>query len=321
MAELYVGPAITSFDPPQGNVSQYVTIRGRGFGVSKGNSKVYFGPSSANAIASTTFPQICADSVWSDNQVIVKVPNGLINLSNYKITMQIARGNGFWPDIDTSSSTPVYFNFNTALPLAPSACKISPTMGQVNTQVSLWGEYFGAKDANSKVKFYLNHNASGTDIISWAQDTTQPGNIKPDKAIAKVHSEAITGQVKVVKANPELVGNGLNFKVGTCKLDSECGGSDFCCPNGTPFVGSCRSGTDVQTACFPEYKACVYEWQFDTSPATGTPCYAGAQNGFCDITQSQCQLPLTCNPNTCLCDNQVPPVDCTPIIRRGMHRS
>ncbi len=301
--EPYAGPIITSFDPVDGATGQYVTIRGKGFGATRGNSKVYFGAEIGSGTvkegveADFNFPEVCADSIWSDKQVIVKVPAEIKNTVSGLIAMEIAKSGGQNWLIDTSKLTPSQFSFEQDKPLAPSLCKIKPIMGQVGDDVSLWGEYFGVQDTNSKVRFYLNYDQSGAAIKSWGQD--------PDKSVTTVHQQAVTGPVRVVKNSPEVVGNGLNFTVGTCKIDSECGATNFCCPKGTPFVGRCRDGVDVQEACFPEYNSSVYEWDFDTEPGPGDPCYNGAKKGYCDITQSKCTSPYVCNTTSCLCQEPV----------------
>lgn len=269
-AEADKGPFIYSFDPHEGSAGQYITINGSGFGNTKGASKVYFG-AEGGAEADFNFPEICATSIWSDRQVIVKVPVGLAN-GNYKITMKI----GAWPAIDTDSIQPaVNFEVDSNLPLKPSLCKINPIIGQANSQINLYGEYFGQQDSNSKVRFQLNKDQTVFDY--WQQDDDPKIiGIKPDKVITKVPVEAVTGPVKAVKGDPELVGNGLNFTVGVCRQSADCGLGNLCCPAGTPYAGQCKTGTDEQDVCFPEIKACVYEWNFST------------KGSVCSDSQEQC---------------------------------
>lgn len=267
-AEADQGPFISSFEPSEGAAGQYVTINGRGFGQAMG--LVYFGDTDGQA-ADFDFPQICADSIWSDEQVIIKVPAGLAD-DHYKITMKISS----WPAIDTTSiKPPVDFKVDNSLPLKPSLCKINPIIGQANSQINLYGEYFERQDSNSKVRFQLNKDQTTFDF--WAQDDDPKiSGIKPDKIITKVPVEAITGPVRVVKGNPELFGNGLNFKVGACQKTADCGSGNLCCPAGTPYVGQCKTGEVEQDVCFPEIKACVYEWNFST------------KGSVCSDSQKQC---------------------------------
>jgi len=159
-----------------------VTIQGRGFGNAKGSAKVFFG----TVEASYTFPKICADSVWSDNQVIVKVPAGLVN-DDYTIYMNIPP----WNQI----SSPVDFTYDDSLPLLPSLCKIRPVLGPVGSLVSFWGEYFGAQTTGG-VRFHLNEDSIS--ITSWGPESGA------DKAIAAVPVGAISGPARIVQSGSEV---------------------------------------------------------------------------------------------------------------------
>ena len=194
LAEPYTGPFISSFIATSGPVGTYVTIRGQGFGASRGKSEVYFGTTTA----SYDFPKICADSIWSDKQVIVKVPSSL-SPGSFVIKMQI----GTWV-IDTSKLTPSAFTVNLD-PLAPGLCKINPIIGKVDSEVSLWGEYFGPK-STAKIQFYLNKYSN---IGLWGKEAGA------DKATTTVPLGAITGPVRVTQG--PLASNGFNFTVGVCK--------------------------------------------------------------------------------------------------------
>jgi len=285
--EPYKGPFISSFDPREGSAGQYVTINGGGFGSTKG--LVYFGDL-GGAEASFDFPPICADSIWSDKQVIVKVPTSLTN-GNYKITMKI----GTWPAIDTSSIQPaVDFKFDKALPLKPSLCKIDPIIGRVSSRVSLYGEYFGAKKSAS-IRFQTDKNQTGNNLGFWAIEN------KAFKATTTVPVGAISGAVRIIQAdkacgaggicaaNENCVGgkcqrqsNPVNFTVGICQQAADCGGSgNLCCSAGTPYSGQCKTGTVEQEACFPEVNSCVYEWNFSTA---GKP-------SDCASDQEKCNKP------------------------------
>jgi len=173
--EPYTGPAITSFEPAQGAAGQYVTIYGRSFGRIKGTTRVYFGPPADENEANYQFPEICAESVWSDNQIIVKVPSGSVG-GDYTISMEISG-----QTINSENS----FEVDNSLALTPSLCKIEPTMGPNNSEISLWGENFGTFDsAKSKVRFNSNKDQSGTAITFWEdEDDAQ-------KIETTVHQEA-----------------------------------------------------------------------------------------------------------------------------------
>lgn len=337
--ELYKGPFISSFDPKEGATGQYVTIHGGGFGNTRG--LVYFGGVNGTP-ASFDFPKICADSIWSDKQVIVKVPPivaagpGFIN-GHYKITMKI----GTWPAIDTTTIRPsVDFEASSTLPLKPSLCKIDPIIGKTNSPVNLYGEYFGAKaipptpyvKIDGKpyplIRFQVNKDQAEGKIGFWDKEGDA------DMATTTVPDQAVTGPVKIVQTKTvqnnlqELIGNGLNFTVGICKTADDCGVNSLCCSVGTPYASQCKKfdtgKTTEQDLCFPEIKSCVYEWKFDTKnilPRVGDPCDKDTTTPKCDKNDAVCQPSgLVCDPTSCVCkqpcNNNLTDVSCSPNVNK-----
>jgi len=275
------GPYIISFSPIDGTIGQYVTIKGAGFGGARGNNHVYFAAGNNKTEASYVFPAICANSVWKDRQIIVKVPDGLSD-DNYQL--QITLGTS---TITTQNLNPNTFNLDHTLALKTSLCKINPEQGPIETPVTLWGEYFGAVGSNGLVKFNYNQDASGP--IAKENDantitTTVPG-------------AAVTGPVKVVKNNEW--GNELNFAVGECTKNEECN-NQICCPENTYKKGRC---VDSINECFVDVPTSVFEWGFSTSfAATTTPTfdsclglskYLGScyQGGMCPNAPGSCSSP------------------------------
>ena len=281
LEEPYSGPYITRFEPTRGAPGQYVTIHGSGFGRHKGVSAVDFGGHSVDY----DFPDVCADSVWSNTQVIVKVgtstPNGI-----FLINMQI----GSWPLITSTNTIPSHFTVNAADPLLPGVCKINPKIGPQNSEVSLWGEYFNAfNNPNSIVKFHLNQDQIGGNIGFWDLDPYTTSGIVPYLATTTVSQLAASGPVKIAKDFPSLVGNGVNFTVGICtdagdtqdKKNEACGPGNYCCG-----VGSVQEGRCVADAsdCFSMFNKSEYVWSFSTILSTST-----LMNDSCDgISNDTC---------------------------------
>ncbi|MDD5071117.1 MAG: Ig-like domain-containing protein [Patescibacteria group bacterium] len=239
-AEPYAGPTITFFEPAQGAPDQYVTIYGRSFGRIRGTTNHVYFKGATQIEASYQFPEICAASVWSDNQVVVKVPAGLAN-GDYIISMEISG-----QTINSESS----FKVDSSLALAPSLCKIDPTMGPNNSPISLWGENFG-QQATGLVRFYSNKNQNN--ISFWGDE----GDAQ--KIVTTVHQEAQTGPVQVVQS--ALFGNGLNFRVGSCAKNEDCGSGKVCCPADSSESGQCKDNPDQ---CYILVASSVYEWEFST---------------------------------------------------------
>lgn len=244
------GPFISSFYPTSGPSGQYVTIRGRGFGGARGSSQVYFGETEA----AYDFPDMCLNSVWRDNQIIVKVPTGLAD-SYQAIKISIGTST-----LDTSRLNPGAFAVDSSQPLRSSLCKIEPDRGPAATPVSLWGEYFGAIGAEGLIKFNFDKTATGTIVKDGRADMIE----------TNVPAGAITGPVRVI--NNSDWGNELNFSVGECLVDADCG-TQICCLSNTYKAGRC---SQTLAECFIEIPSSVFEWRFSTGFATSStttdPC-------------------------------------------------
>lgn len=275
--EMGSGPYIISFNPPAGKSGQYVTIRGAGFGGAKGENSVYFD----NTEASYVFPAICANSVWKDNQIIVKVPEGLAN-GDYQIKVELGS-----TTVTTENLQPNTFKASSTMALKTSMCRINPERGPIATPVSIWGEYFGASPAT--VQFSINTTTSG--VISLENDA--------QKIDTTVPAGAVTGPVRVIKGGEW--GNELNFTIGECTKDSECNGQ-YCCPANTNKVGRC---VDSQSECYIDIPRSVFEWGFSTELQSTTTLpydscfgmsqYLGTclQGATCPNSPGACSSPAT----------------------------
>jgi len=271
------GPYISSFTPLDGNSGQYVTIYGSGFGNSRGSSQVYFGDKEA----SYDFPVICLNSVWTDKRIIVKVPESLTNGAQI-ISIKLENG-----DINTQTLNPNSFQFDDTAALKTSLCKIDPITGPAGTPVTLWGEYFGNIKSEGFVKFNYDHgnqNATGNATGTITQDG------QANLINTTVPDGSITGPVKVIK-NSEW-GNDLNFNIGSCTANSDCGGTQVCCPQNTHKGGRC---SNTISECLINIPTSVFEWSFNTGYGTSTPpdatpdpCAVFSADGSCTINPSCC---------------------------------
>ena len=259
-------PQITSFSPISGPPGQYVTIYGQGFGNIRGTSQVFFGTTEANY----QFPEECSDSVWSDRQIIVKVPGSLIGNSSQLISVKLGDGQ------DLLASEPFAVNTNA---LNPSICRINPTIGRVGSQIEIWGEYFRSHSpASSRLRFNPNINIGS---INWFDNGVLSG------ASSTVPSGAITGPVQVI--NSSGVSNSFNFRVGACQSNSDCPGQ-ICCPAASPDGGQCQ---DSLADCYGSVASCVYRWSFTT----------GSGNNSCPEGTTMCGSQCCNNDNQTCFDN------------------
>jgi hypothetical protein len=270
------GAYIVSFSPERGRSGQYVTITGNGFGGARGSSRVYFGDKEANY----DFPAICARSIWTDNQIVVKVPED-INNGSYFIKISIND-----KTIDTSQLNPNVFQIDDSLSLKTSLCKLEPEQGTIATPVKLYGEYFGEVNREGLVRFNSNKNISG--IIEKENDA--------DVILVPVPEGAITGPVKIIKN--DQWGNELNFEVGNCVSNEDCPGQ-ICCPQNTYKKGRCA---DSLRDCLIDIPTSVFEWNFSTgfsggevTDPTESCTTLGNYFGACPIGTSCPNVPGICS--------------------------
>lgn len=285
--EAEAGPYISSFYPKTGAAGQYVTILGSGFGNLRGSRQVLFGDKEASYV----FPEVCSNSVWSDNQVIVKVPNGL-GSDHYGISMNLGD-----VTINTDLLSPNNtFQFDPAQSLKTSLCKIDPIRGQIGDKVNLWGEYFGNTGTNASVVFNRGISTSSKIIKDGVADKIE--TIVP---LSSTGVAAITGPVRVMK-NGEF-GNELNFTVGKCTSNAECNASSpTCCPANTFKTGSCAASL---LSCYFDVPNSVYETKFNTTlsskdtDSTFDSCIGmAAFYGDCQTGQFCPNSPGKCSPFT-----------------------
>ncbi len=309
-AETVVTPVIVGFEPVSGPAGQYVTIRGSGFGRSREGNQVYFGSTPADF----DFPQICAQNIWRDNEIIVKVPKKLAD-GDYKISVEVGK---FRTESDKT------FKADKNSPLFPGLCRLEPLFGQANETISLWGENFGGKSKNSLIRFNQDKdrkvgikicqggkddgsNCSNNgdcetgkcqeEIAYWGLDVLSGARVKSDLATSRVPFAAVTGPVRLGKDDPTVFSNAINFTIGQCVSDNQCGGTNICCAQGTPSAGRCKGSA---AECYGGSEASVYEWEFNTG--LNNKCTLdkpnACQDGSC--CRSKCVLNTATNLTTCL---------------------
>ncbi|NCD01040.1 hypothetical protein EOL94_03035 [bacterium] len=285
LPEEETGPYINSFSPASGPSSQYVTIYGGGFGNSRGNNMVSFG----NIEANYNFPEVCADTVWSDNKIIVKVPDSITD-GVYTIKINIDS----W-EVETQN----LFTVSQSEELAPSLCRIQPQRGPVNSQVTLYGEYFGSTGDQGAVIF----SSSPPDNISEDSYVIESnGDSQLMVATVSNSPKAISGPVKVKNNSNNKIGNSLDFIVGECTTNNECS-PDVCCPEGSTYSGRCVvSGEDgdIYGNCFSDIHSSVFQWSFTTMWGVNgdyDSCLGMAQNmGACQDEEFCPNSPGQCSP-------------------------
>jgi hypothetical protein len=129
-------PRVTKLTPKYGVQGATITVKGSGFGATRGISYIKFG-----TVKATTYV------TWTATEIQVKVPAGAAGLLNLAVT--------------TSGGTSNLQPFK----VTPKITKISPVRGPVGTQVTITGTGFGSKRGTSTVKFGIT---AVTNYVSWS---------------------------------------------------------------------------------------------------------------------------------------------------------
>jgi RHS repeat-associated protein len=148
-------PAVSSTSPTSGIVGTQVTINGAGFQTPQGSSTVSFGGALGTVVS------------WSDSQIVATVP------ATAPTGPVLVTVNGVGSNSDVLFTMP-----------NPVIASLSPSSGQVSTQIHINGSGFGTTQGASTVSFYPGANAS---IVTWSDA----------QIVATVPATAITGIVKV----------------------------------------------------------------------------------------------------------------------------
>lgn len=304
--EEYTGPYISYFNPINAVPKQYVTIYGSGFGDFKNFSQVFLVNKDSGDMVEVSydFPDICADSIWNDDQVIVKIPqfNDNFVAGDYYIKMIIQNDSGDNWEIDTvnlasGASIRNYISINEGSP-APSLCKMTPRISTNDSDINLYGEYFGDSQTG-EVIFARNVILNNFDENNWQNGKDY------DSITATVPIQAISGPIKINQGDKES--NSLYLTIGSCldsiNPNSACGEGLVCCGADSDYAGECKTNIDE---CYFRMQSCVYEFDFSTgygcpigSELCGDVCCSKTAGGCGNADQSQC---LNCEPGQYACD-------------------
>lgn len=229
-------PVANSINPNSGTAGNYTTVNGCYFGsYVAGASKVTF---TAGRDAAPPNNAICGSpsSLWTSTSALVEVPTGVTPGPN---PVTLTRSDG--------ATSPAGPNFDENGVAMPSLCRLSPTVGNPGTNVTLSGKNFGTTRGGSDgVTFTSGVNA--TAYSSWADTQIQ----------CSVPNGSVTGGVYVFQGTKQS--NALNFTVkpascsacnvnqpGQCTVATESCGSDGCCAQrpAVTSVAPLSGATDV----------------------------------------------------------------------------
>jgi len=197
-------PVVNNLSPGVGPPDRWVTINGCYFGSRQVSGLVTFGGQAVSYPA-------CGSSVWSNNEIIVEVPN--IGFGNSPVAVTTGR-----------SLTSNAINFNVinecvaGVPVpesgVPGVCSIRPAFGSILENVSIGGSNFGSLDnePSDQVSFEGSGVRQVATLGSWTNTSVR----------AVVPGTAISGPVTVQADS--CPSNSINFEVRT-GIGTSCDGN------------------------------------------------------------------------------------------------
>lgn len=283
-------PRIDDISPNNGPTGQYVTITGANFGGAQG--KVIFVKGADEFIADISFPAQCAPRQWRDTQIIVKAPDfGSVALES-ELIVYVEAVNGQRSEPTASVAKDDTFVFNNA-PLAPGLCLLNPSKGPISTPITLIGDNFGAAADGKVVRFFNGQSvdwANNNDSSVWQDADWSKQQIKGARVPENAESgpvvvadttrkacsknlrkdcSAVACEVDLTATPPvdegtcqDVQSNPIDFSVGACNSDDQCGFGSQCCAD-----GACR----VSGTCAPINRKTAYRWEFTTAKRVAAP--------------------------------------------------
>ncbi len=265
-------PIIDSVTPRNGAKGEYITITGNNFGSQKGSVRFYKKPVTSLVNNNQYFEggfdfmDECLDGFWTDKKIIVKVPKTIDltpDIGDYAVVVFNSKGQN--SILQNSAS----FNLENTTP-KPSICKVKPTSGPVNSELSIYGENFGNNKDNLKIYFWKN-GAVMSSFDNRASTTPQTlTNIKGGQQLTGVVPfAAMSGELLVERIDLQNgFSNPLNFTVKDCTNPGEsCATGEKCCGGGDE-KGVCKP---VNELCLGEIRSTGYMWRFTTKTFPKAP--------------------------------------------------
>ena len=255
-------PIITALSTSTVAKKDYLVIAGKNFGAQKGYVFFKSNSNDTGIVGDTDFPQVCSKNLWSDTQILIKVPSS-VSLSKY--TIQIERKS----DSVFSGWDPNYSVTVVAGNPSPGICDISPSSGAVpfstaQTMVITGDGFTTGYSPNGNVWFWqnnalpfaINGRLMATDTIFWTANSI---TLRPP---AGTQSGPVIFQ-------SDKMSNSKNFTVFDCTQHNNiCADTtQQCCAEGTQ-IGQCISSGQV---CKGLKRSSGYMWLFSTGAIPEIP--------------------------------------------------
>ncbi len=261
-------PYIMSVNPNQGMAGQCVTVQGRCFTGTTANP--------ADLTAVTINGQTVTVGGSDSNYFTTTIPDNLPVGTQAPIVATITYQNPTFGSITSNNNVNYYVN-QPGVYNGPCLWSVVPSLGCVDTTVTLAGVRFGADPGSyetdqNNVTFNLNRRARQADFSLWSDSSIR----------TRVPQAAVDGNVYVT-ANG-LATNGIPFDI-SCGSGGACSSDPNSC---IPNSASCAIGYECNTSCICQA----------VGGGLGDPCSSDPNS--C-VPSDSCIPSLVCDPTDCIC--------------------
>jgi cysteine-rich repeat protein len=202
---------IKSVSPDNGAVGSLVTISGSGFGTTPGTVD-FLGTGLSGAIKTANAYQCLGKTSWSENEIVVQIPDGAIDGPiRVNIPASGAGANVIPAQEDRTDDLtgPVMTKFDVNMIKRPGLCSLVENSGTADTTFKLNGLGFGATKGSSLI-YLSNFEAKSTD---W-KDTVLTATI-PNTESGAYQVQVFAGDYYCLNASGQKTNT-------TCFTDDEC---------------------------------------------------------------------------------------------------
>ena len=253
---------IVRISPGDGAEGNLVTISGSGFGITSG-TVTFLGVDGGQGEAVNS--NLTCDSWWSDNQVVVQVPEGAQD-GPIRITNNSGDSGGLFDQTDDDNGS-VISDFDVNTTVRPGICSILPPTGYGGDSVTVSGKnfgsargtvdpsdlYFGIYEATNYSSVWsataigattplLNSGTYNVQFFSGAVGSREGSNT----VTFRVDTNQNILPPVITDVDSGLMGCSNSVTTSVCEIDSECAAST--CVLTSRTVGQCANDSSIVCA-------------------------------------------------------------------------
>ncbi|MFH0819982.1 MAG: Ig-like domain-containing protein [bacterium] len=188
---------------PNGRPGNFVTIGGRFFGTTSGTVNFRGAAGWIMALPPISVNPACPPDTWTDHEIVVAVPNGVVN---GPIQVETAAG---YTDQTADTRGPLVPDFLVNTITRPGLCQAAPNSGPYATLVNLTGVRFGPAATSRTIEFGNETSFVPGENINWINNenanVTVP-NLRPADVGLRIKTDDIYSNYLSFRVLPGTAG-------------------------------------------------------------------------------------------------------------------